>query len=533
MESRKANVLNQLDTAKFSRAHVRAILVAGSGFLTDSYDNFVIGLAVPMIAVVYFNSPTYKLPMFVQDGMVKAASSIGNLIGQFSFGIMGDILGRKKMYGIELVILIVGAIGSALSASPKAGVDIIAILGFWRLILGIGVGGDYPVSAIIAAEFAASKYRGTMMATVFAMQGFGNLLGSVVGICTVAAFKNMIIADPNNLDYCWRILLGFGAVPALLAVYFRFTIPETPRFSMDVLEDVERSALAAKNFVGADVTVDQADTAHVHVDVMQSAKKYGKEFKRYFSKWKNARTLIATSAIWFLFDIGFFGTNLNNTAVLGYIGYGDSKNAADYPYQGIWARVTGNAIINLCGLPGYWVSVGLIDVWGRKPIQFMGFGILTVLFAILAGAYHVLTAQSPVAFVAIYALAQFFYNFGPNPIHFIVPAECFPTQVRSTAHGISAGIGKAGAVVAALGFQWVASNAPGGLQACMWIFTASNLGGFLLTFLLPETKGKTLEELSREFEIEANDEYHSAQTVSDEDSDAVATKKGTPPPESA
>ncbi|KAI8813799.1 major facilitator superfamily domain-containing protein [Cladochytrium replicatum] len=511
--ARKAHVLNQLDTAKFSSAHVRAILVAGSGFLTDSYDNFVIGLVVPMIAVIYFGATNYKLPLFVQDGMVKAASSIGNLVGQIAFGVMGDILGRKRMYGIELIILIVGAVGSALSASPKAGIDILGVLGFWRFILGIGVGGDYPVSAIITSEFAASKYRGTMIATVFAMQGVGQLLGAIVGIISVAAFKDAIIANHNNLDYVWRILLGFGAVPALLAVYYRLTIPETPRFALDVLEDVERSALAANNFVGAGVSVDKADTAYARQEV-SVAKKYGQAFKAYFGKWKNARTLIATSMTWFLLDIGFYGTNLNTSSVLGYIGYGDSKDPADFPFQGIWARVVGNAIVNLCGnLPGYFFTVGFIDIWGRKPIQYMGFAMLTILFAILAGAYDVLKANSQAGFVVVYAVAQFFFNFGPNTTTFIIPAECFPTQVRSSAHGISAASGKAGAIIAALGFQWIASNTAGGLQTCLWIFAACNLGGLIFTYWVPETKGKTLEELSEEFERDTRELYDTSATV--------------------
>lgn len=129
-----------------------------TGFLTDSYDNFVISLMVPMIAYVYFPNSNGHLPA-LEDGFVKAASAYGNLIGQIGFGIMGDIFGRKKMYGVELIILVVGALGSAFVGSPMRGISFIAILGFWRFILGIGVGGDYPVSGVITSEFASSKNR--------------------------------------------------------------------------------------------------------------------------------------------------------------------------------------------------------------------------------------------------------------------------------------------------------------------------------------------------------------------------------------
>lgn len=98
--------------------------------------------------------------------------------------------------------------------------------------MGLGIGGDYPLSAVITSEFASTKIRGRMMTAVFAGQGWGNLLAAIVAIITVTGFKHQIIGDSTeykHVDYCWRILLGFGCVPAAGALYFRLTIPETPR----------------------------------------------------------------------------------------------------------------------------------------------------------------------------------------------------------------------------------------------------------------------------------------------------------------
>ncbi|KAJ1569508.1 phosphate transporter, partial [Nowakowskiella sp. JEL0078] len=489
MADKKA-IFASLDDAKFSKAHIRAILVAGSGFLTDSYDNFVIGLVVPMIAYTYYGKGS--LPNSTIDGVVKAMSSIGNLVGQLGFGVMGDIFGRKRMYGIELIILIIGAVGSALSAPPAAGVDILAVLGFWRFILGIGVGGDYPVSAVITSEFASSKRRGTMIAIVFAMQGVGILLASIVAVILVAAFQPLIIADKKNLDYVWRILLGFGAVPALAAVYYRLTIPETPRFSNDVLEDAERAQNDGAVFLSSEAPGDHAGSKKDTI----TAKKFFGDFAVYFGKWANLKVLIGTSLTWFFLDIGYYGTNLNTSLVLGYIGYTDPSS----PYNDIWAKSTGNAIIALCGLvPGFFFTIGLVDVWGRKPIQFMGFGFLTAIFLALAVAYNELKNNSKVGFVILYSFAQFFFNFGPNTTTFIIPAECFPTKVRSSAHGISAGTGKLGAIIAALGFAPLAAGSLG-VQGCLYIFTGCMALGGLFTFWVPETKGFSLEELSEKYD---------------------------------
>lgn len=89
----------------------------------------------------------------------------------------------------------------------------------------------------------------------------------------------------------------------------------------------------------------------------------------------------------------------------------------------------------------------LIDKMGRKAIQLLGFAILTVLFVILGFAYDQIKNSSIVVFIIIFVLAQFFQNFGPNTTTFIIPGEVFPTKYRSTAHGISAALGKLGAIV--------------------------------------------------------------------------------------
>lgn len=95
------------------------------------------------------------------DGWLKASASWGTLIGQLLFGLLADKLGRKSMYAIVLMIIIAGTIGSSISGSTQA-VSNVAMLAIWRVFLGIGIGGDYPISAVITAEFANSKRRGLM-----------------------------------------------------------------------------------------------------------------------------------------------------------------------------------------------------------------------------------------------------------------------------------------------------------------------------------------------------------------------------------
>jgi PHS family inorganic phosphate transporter-like MFS transporter len=128
------------------------------------------------------------------DFGLKVASPIGNLVGQILFGWLADLVGRKRMCkcewsicfietevvlrtmadGIELMIIITATFTQALAGSGPA-VNIVGVLTCLRFIMGIGIGGDYPLSAVISSEFAATRSRGRLMTAVFASQGWGYL----------------------------------------------------------------------------------------------------------------------------------------------------------------------------------------------------------------------------------------------------------------------------------------------------------------------------------------------------------------------
>lgn len=137
---------------------IRTILTSGAGFFTDSYDVFIINLVTPMLGYVYYAHNGNKMPADT-EGIIKGMASVGTFIGQLLFGFMGDIFGRK-IYGFELLIIIIGTINCATSSSAVKGVSAIGFLGLWRLILGIGVGGDYPMSATITSEWSSAGRRG-------------------------------------------------------------------------------------------------------------------------------------------------------------------------------------------------------------------------------------------------------------------------------------------------------------------------------------------------------------------------------------
>jgi MFS transporter, PHS family, inorganic phosphate transporter len=150
---RRRLALAEIDKAPFGWYHIRAIVVAGIGFFTDSYDIFAINMVTAMLGVVYWQDATKKpgtIPSS-SDTAIKVATSGGTVIGQVGFGWLADQVGRKKMYGLELILIIFATLAQSLSSSSSA-LSIVGVLIFWRVMMGIGIGGDYPLSSIITSE---------------------------------------------------------------------------------------------------------------------------------------------------------------------------------------------------------------------------------------------------------------------------------------------------------------------------------------------------------------------------------------------
>ncbi|KAL8276965.1 hypothetical protein RQP46_010600 [Phenoliferia psychrophenolica] len=470
----------------FGWFHVRAVMVAGVGFYTDAYDIFAINIASTMIGYVY-NQGKYKGSLTAnQDLGLKVSTPVGTLVGQLVFGVYG----RKRMYGIELMIIIIATVGQAVSGKAP-GISIIGVLVMWRFIMGVGIGGDYPLSATITSEYAATKIRGRMMTAVFASQGWGQLSAAIVALVVISAFKTQIINDPledaHHVDFCWRLLIGLGAVPGAVALYFRLTLPETPRFTMDVERNLQQAATDVDAFLANKNTPHDYDVVAVRV---QAPKATRRDFLAHFGKWENAKVLIGTSYSWFALDVAFYGLGLNSSIILQAIGYGSAKSgtASFKRWQTLHNVSVGNIILSVAGLiPGYWVSFLFIDSWGRKPIQLMGFIMLTITLSCMGFGYHKLKDDAVGAFVFLYCITNFFQDF-------------YRPGYRSTAHGISAASGKFGAIIAQImAFKLKDRGGTGAwINHILEIFALFMLTGIFSTLLIPETKNKTLEELSGE-----------------------------------
>ncbi|WVY96024.1 hypothetical protein V8G54_028175, partial [Vigna mungo] len=179
MAKEQIQVLNALDTAKTQWYHFTAIIVSGMGFFTDAYDLFCISLVTKLLGRIYYHvdgaAHPGSLPANV-SAAVNGVAFVGTLSGQLFFGWLGDKMGRKKVYGMTLMLMVLASIASGLSFASDAK-TVMTTLCFFRFWLGFGIGGDYPLSATIMSEYSNKKTRGAFIAAVFAMQGFGILAG--------------------------------------------------------------------------------------------------------------------------------------------------------------------------------------------------------------------------------------------------------------------------------------------------------------------------------------------------------------------
>jgi PHS family inorganic phosphate transporter-like MFS transporter len=231
-------VLYALDAAKIQYYHFKAIIIAGMGLFTDAYDLFCIPPIMKLLGRVYYEDKPgqdkYQIPRIVLATMLGTAL-LGTVIGQLVFGRLGDRMGRRHVYGISLILMVFSSIGCGFSFC-RTKTCVLVSLGIFRFFLGLGIGGDYPLSATIMSEFANKKTRGAFVAALFSMQGLGILASSMVTmvvskIFEAAASKNLSgNHTPEDADIVWRLILILGAVPAGLTYYWRMMMPETARY---------------------------------------------------------------------------------------------------------------------------------------------------------------------------------------------------------------------------------------------------------------------------------------------------------------
>ena len=449
-EIQSGDLIAELDEASLSRFHLRAVLVSGMGFFTDAYDLFVIGIASTLIAKEW-NLSSGKLALL--NSTMLAAAFLGALV----FGRFADVVGRKRVYWMVAAIMVVGALGSALAPS-------FWILIVFRFVLGFGVGGDYPVSAVMMSEYANRKDRGKLVGMVFGTQALGLIVGPLIALA--------LIGGGASDDVVWRILLGLGALPAAAVLYLRTKMPESPRYRAQVQGRAAEAATQIAGFTRGQVNGNGSSSPGQNLGL-----------RAFLTNRRYLIMLAGTAGTWFLLDYAYYGNTISTPQILGLIS----------PHASTTTKIALQlAIFVVAAVPGYILAIARLDRIGHRRLQLTGFAMMALCFAIIAIVPGLTTMVVP--FLLVYGVSYFFTEFGPNMTTFVMPSELYPVSMRATGHGISAGVGKLGAFIGVFLFPVLQTSL--GLRGTLLLTAGVSVLGFALTLVLPEPAGRSLEDMT-------------------------------------
>ncbi|WP_020495970.1 MFS transporter [Sciscionella marina] len=439
LETRKTGTHGSLDNAELNGFHKRLALFSSGGPFLDGYILSIIGIALVQIQPAFGMSALWS-------GLIGASALIGLFLGGAVFGSVTDRIGRKLMYTIDLAAIILCSVAQFFVTNE---VELFVL----RLLIGIAVGADYPIATALVAEFAPKAWRARLVGGLNAMWFVG---------ATVAAFVGYALL---HVEDGWKWMLLSSAVPAVLIVIARTSIPESPRWLAAKGRTEEARAVLRKT-IGPDARLDD----------LPEDQPSGGSVRAVLSKGYLSRvvfiSLFWTATVVPLFAIYAFGPQILSLFRL------EDGNEANL----------GSGLINVFFLVGNVLALLLVDRIGRRPVLIGGFLVSGAGLLYLAIAPDASTLLVVVAFAA-YAV----FNGGPSILEWIYPNELFPTQVRATAVGLCTGISRIGAAVGTFATPWALANL--GLSATMYIAAGIALSGALASLLMaPETKGRDLDE---------------------------------------
>lgn len=447
-----------LDNARMTRLHLRFWLLAGLGIMLDGFDFFVIGVANPLISEDFQASP-------VERGLISAAAIVGAIAGAWLLGPLGDRIGRARIFRVDLWLFVIFSGCCMLAWDPWS------LIGF-RFMLGVAIGLDYPIAASYLAEILPSRRRGRWLVGAFSLQAAGILLGALAGVVILH-----LLPEPGS----WRIMLGFGMLPALLIIWLRRKVPESPRWLAQ--KGYERQAVAVgEALVGHPVVVTDADRER-----REPAPEGLRAFiqPQLFSRRLLRRTIL-TAVPWFLMDIATYGVGIFTPTLLASLALAgpDATFIADDI-----ASTEGAALLDVLMVVGFLLAVLLVDRVGRIPLQLAGFAMMALALCLLASSNHLV-------WIAVgFAMFNLFMNLGPNATTFALPAEVFPAEIRAAGHGFAAGCAKLGAALGTFLFPLLLDDI--GTSALLYGVAGTSLLAFAVTAAFRiEPRGRPLAEVS-------------------------------------
>jgi MFS family permease len=391
------------------------------GTLLDGFVIFVLGVAMPLIIADFRLTPDLV-------GLVGASLVFGAVFGAGLGGPMADHFGRKKLMLADMLIIGVGAAISSLAQG-------FAMLFIGQLLVGVGVGIDFPASGSYISEVSPKRSRARMMVATIACQSVGMLLAAVIAL--------VLLKNAHTLQ-AWRVFLAAEGVIALFFFLLRLSEPDSPHW----LVIRGRFSEAAQAFIR--IMPEQREAVE-QITCDAQIQKDANAISRakpgvaiLFSGAYRARTALV-AVPWFLMDVANYGVGLFTPIILGAIngsGRGTDLIANDF----VDAR--GTSAIDLFLFLGFLLGIWAVPKFGRIRMQAIGFAGMAAGMLLLMVAVQLSDRSLHIPLVfAGFVVFNLLMNAGPNSTTFTLAPILFPTQLRATASGFAAGVAKMGATL--------------------------------------------------------------------------------------
>ncbi|MBP0619041.1 MFS transporter [Cupriavidus consociatus] len=414
---------------------------SGGGWVLDGYVLSIIGVAMVQL------SSALELDGFWQ-GMVAASALLGIFCGGFLGGLLTGHLGRQKLYFFGPTIFVLCSVAQFWADSGVA-------LFFFRFLIGVGVGFEYPVAGSLLVEFLPKKYRGPRLAMLTILWFAGAALAYIVG--------NAIL-DSGRPD-AWRLVLASPAAIGVVLVLLRIGTPESPRWLLSKGRTAEAERVIRKVY-GPSFSLrnlpEQPPEKKVSIlNLLHSG--YGKR-------------MLFVSVFWSCSVIPVFAVYAFAPTVLQALNL-----------KGAWA-LYGSVAITLLFVVGCFIATRLINVIGRRSMLIHSF-LWSGLALLGLGAFSNGAEMLVLAFFGAYAV----FIGGAQVLQLVYPNELFPTEIRSAAVGLGASLSRIGAAIG----TWLVpvSLQSIGIGNTMFAAAAVTLLGLLVSLALaPETRSLSLQE---------------------------------------
>jgi len=470
---RDGSVLDGLDSSSMTGLYWYLAMLACIGGFLFGYDTAVIGSVLDFVP--------YKLSPF-WTGYLVAGASLGAAVGALAAGPLTDKFGRKSLLMADASIYAVGALLSALTVNA-------AMLISSRTLIGLAVGADSAIATAYIAEFAPKGRRGQLSIIQQWMITVGILVSYLIALLIFA------VAPGAAKSADWRIILGVGAVPAVIAVLLRARMPESPRWLIQQGRFADTSTALQK--LGVDVSEEEVRRSAGVIEEAEADKH--DERKRLWTP--GVKRALAVVSVFFVFQ-QITGINVPfyyGPQLLG----GLFKQPGDSAVHAAMAGLVSAAILGAVNVIATYFGFRWIDKMGRRPLALLGYAGMAVFMLVAAAGVAWLTG-TPKVVVVMVGFSIFIASFamGVGGTGWLLQGEVFPTAVRGRAAATGAGV------------NWIANfalieafpimQAAFGLPTVMVILSAlSVLAIVFISKFLPETKSLSVEEVVAVFDRQA------------------------------